>query len=439
MNVRGERILIFGDSLSHPGLDASPTIQDVTQGSQRSSSAPGDLLASHLLEAGAAAARIDAKVGRSAISFFGNEPAQQLLIADRDFKPSKVIIMLGTNDAERDLPRTEASMIQLRDFYRSLGAEVWAIGPMTYIGRGAVLNAKAAQVFDLMQRVFGPSQTIDARPLSVIENRAGDGIHFQPSSAAATASLLAQALLTKQSLRMRPIYAVGLGFGVVFALGLLAWAIKRRNGALSGNLARASLDEVTTQIRDTIDGQIRTTRSGKKLVAYDAAAVENLRDNIVNNLAQGVDLLIDEALDEERGLQGKPISPSAATPSEDGYAYHATNIERAHSIADEGLKTHKPWEHTDQSEWPDGSTKPRIYFAPRASQVWAFAPEEGRAVVIRTKLGPHIKRESTNDLYATKKVDPSQLEILTDEGWGPITKWSKEDRGIGRISLLPRT
>ena len=50
MKAAGERIVIFGDSLSHPGSDAGPAQSQVTEGINRLTSAPGDMLASLLLE-----------------------------------------------------------------------------------------------------------------------------------------------------------------------------------------------------------------------------------------------------------------------------------------------------------------------------------------------------------------------------------------------------
>jgi hypothetical protein len=73
MNVVGERIVIFGDSLSHHGADDAPEIWDVNAGSNRASSAPGDILASMLLEAGAQAVRIDANA-RVALCLSAKKP-----------------------------------------------------------------------------------------------------------------------------------------------------------------------------------------------------------------------------------------------------------------------------------------------------------------------------------------------------------------------------
>lgn len=235
MQVAGERILILGDSLSHHGLDSASPVWDVNVGSARASGAPGDLLASMLLEAGAQAVRVNAKVGRSAISFWSNEPGDQLVASDATWRPSRVIVMLGTNDTGRDLGKTEEAMTRIRDAYRNMGAEVYAIGPMTYVGRGATLNVPAARVYEVMQRVFGASRTIDARPYTTefLGTRAADGIHFTAQSAAALAQRLLPEVQNIDSLiarmQRRPLVSMGIGFGVVMMIGLIGLAIRRRN------------------------------------------------------------------------------------------------------------------------------------------------------------------------------------------------------------------
>lgn len=258
MQIAGERILILGDSLTHHGLDAAPPVWDVDAGSQRASSAPGDLLASLLLESGAQAVRTNAKVGRSALSFLGNEPAQQLVAADATWRPSKVIVMLGTNDTQRDLAKTEAAMVQIRDAYRAMGADVYAIGPMTYVGRGAVLNAPANSVFDAMQRVFGVDHIVDGRPFSgdFQAERSADGIHFTAHSAPILAARLLPEVKNMGSviaaMKRRPLVSIAVGFGAVLAVGLVGLAIHRRQtvGKLGdGLLAPSKRAEIKRQIK----------------------------------------------------------------------------------------------------------------------------------------------------------------------------------------------
>lgn len=119
-------------------------------------------------------------------------------------------------------------------------------------------------------------------------------------------------------------------------------------------------------------------------------------------------------------LKYQPLK--GAMPSEAGYVYHATNAERAADIIESGkLKTHKPYEFTDQSVWPDNSTEKRNYFTPTAQNTWQFAPEEGAPVLLRVSKTSHpFKTESTGDIYSTKPVDASNIEALTETGWQPL-------------------
>jgi hypothetical protein len=234
MDVQEQRILIFGDSLSHHAGDRDPEIWDVDAPFDRSSSAPGDLLASLLLEQGAQAVRTDANVSRSASNFWrGNSRFQQhsandLIASDREFAPTKVIIMLGTNDADSG-SIDAASMQAIRDAYAGMGAEVWAIGPPIFASE--TLNAKVDQVYTMMGSIFG-KRLIDARPLSSTESRAGDGIHFRPDSASALALQLANAVVSTAS--PRPKWAVvALGAGVLGLLGFMIWK-GRKTPALDG-------------------------------------------------------------------------------------------------------------------------------------------------------------------------------------------------------------
>ena len=110
--------------------------------------------------------------------------------------------------------------------------------------------------------------------------------------------------------------------------------------------------------------------------------------------------------------------------SDAGYVYHATNAERAMDIASSGkLKMHKPSAFTDQQAWPDGSIERRNYFTPTSENTWQFAPEEGQPALMRIKRDAHpFKKEGTGDLYSTQAVPASKIEILTDQGWQPLSK-----------------
>jgi len=184
-----------------------------------------------LLDQGAAAVQIDAKIGRSAISFLNNEPVNDLVAADAAFQPTKVIVMLGTNDIGRDLGATQQAMAQIRDAYQGMGAEVWAIGPMAYVGRSEGLNALAPDVFGVMQSVFGADKTIDARPLAAVEGRTGDGVHFTYAAALPTAQALAQALVSTSSTSMKlkkGLIIAGVGVAGIAIVGYALRALKRR-------------------------------------------------------------------------------------------------------------------------------------------------------------------------------------------------------------------
>jgi lysophospholipase L1-like esterase len=201
--VDGERVLIFGDSLSHPGQDAGPTVTDVTSSPSMVSSAPGAVLAARLLagvDTGgqrAQAVRINARVGRSARSFLLNEGGAGLLAGDKAFNPTKVLVMLGTNDIDRGvgaaaLDLTKDAMRKIRDAYRAMGAEVVAIGPPSYPSDHYTQGAPT--MLAAMRDVFGADRTLDARSLTVGAGRSGDGVHFTQAGAALAGKRIAQAL-----------------------------------------------------------------------------------------------------------------------------------------------------------------------------------------------------------------------------------------------------
>lgn len=250
MNVRGERIIIFGDSLSHAGPDAGPSIIDLRAGVVSPTSAPGAVLG-QILSSDAAAVRLNAKVGRSARSFLLNEDASSLLASDRTFRPTKVIVFLGTNDIDRGLDvaalaKTGDAMTQIRDAYRGMGAEVFAVGPVAY--NAARYNAGAPIMLGLMQRVFGADHTLDARPLTDPGPRSGDGVHFAAKTAFATGTKIAQALpsLGAPATVVEPpttsagtkIALGALGVAGVVGLSWLALRIAKRAAYHTGGLAR---------------------------------------------------------------------------------------------------------------------------------------------------------------------------------------------------------
>lgn len=133
-----------------------------------------------------------------------------------------------------------------------------------------------------------------------------------------------------------------------------------------------------------------------------------------------------------RKMKGKKIKPSdllaptGETPTDEGFVYHATNLDNARAIREEGkLMPHKPWHGTDQGMWPDGSTALRSYFTPTAGNAWQFAPEQGQPVLLRVKANKYVKPEGTGDMYVERRAVPaSAIEIATKDGeWIPIRKW----------------
>ena len=121
---------------------------------------------------------------------------------------------------------------------------------------------------------------------------------------------------------------------------------------------------------------------------------------------------------------------------ESGYVYHVTNDQNFWDILSSGkLETHKPDYGTDQNIWPDGSIEKRSYFVDSSNvrNVWQFAPEFGKPVLLRAKSSDiGARKEITGDLYTTKNISTSKLEVLTKEGWSPLSslKESRSDKGV---------
>jgi len=202
LGIAGERVLWFGDSLSRPGEDAGPTVTDVDATSAPLlRSAPGAVAAGRMFGGSdgqrAAAVRVNARVGRSAQSFFGTEDAAALLRGDAAFRPTRVVVMLGTNDIDQGtdaemLKQTKAALRRIRDAYRATGAQVVAVGPPSYPNKH--YDRGAATMLAALQEVFGAERTLDARPLSAGAERTPDGIHFTQAGAQLVGERLARAL-----------------------------------------------------------------------------------------------------------------------------------------------------------------------------------------------------------------------------------------------------
>ena len=119
----------------------------------------------------------------------------------------------------------------------------------------------------------------------------------------------------------------------------------------------------------------------------------------------------------------RTVEPTSSTPTEEGYVYHATNVENAQDIAESGeISIHEPDFGTDQTVWPDGAIEGRAYFSDSAGNVWQFAPEEGKPAILRIKKNAaKFKKESTGDVYSTEAIPSNAVEILTEDGWKPLT------------------
>lgn len=226
MNARGERILIFGDSLTQHASGGNP-IWDVNTGPQRSSAAPGDLLASLLLDQGAAAVRTNALVSRSAFNFWTREDAAKLIAADLAWRPTKIVFVLGTNDVGLAAAPDETAFVRLRDAYAPAKAEIWAIGPFT----SKLPAAGVARVVATMRKVFG-SRFIDGRPLSAMISPGSDGVHYTPTSARLLALNLAEALLAASP--VKPWVGAAIGAAVVVGGALIYSLVSTRGRGLAG-------------------------------------------------------------------------------------------------------------------------------------------------------------------------------------------------------------
>lgn len=226
MNVRGERILIFGDSLTQHSSGGNP-IWNVDAGSQRSHHAPGDLLASLLLEQGAAAVRTNALVSRSAFNFWTREPAQQLIADDLAWKPTKIVFVLGTNDIGLAAAPDIAAFERLRDAYKPSKAELWAIGPFRSGKPAAGIDAVAAT----MRKAFG-SRFIDGRKLTTLISPGSDGLHYSPASARMLALNMADALISASP--VKPWMGIAIGAALVITGGFVYSLISTRKRGLGG-------------------------------------------------------------------------------------------------------------------------------------------------------------------------------------------------------------
>lgn len=193
MDLRGRRVFVLGDSLS-----SRTNAQTYDASAIKLTGSPGDFLATRLRGAGAAAVRVNAKSGRSAISLFSKENGNAILTEVAAFKPDLIIVFLGTNDIGYPANSDGTAFARIRNAFPYVNFVV--LGPPQFVGvRANELNTGAEAVYNTLRSVFGRGASgayiaIDTRPLTPTTGRAGDGIHFASSGAKAFAEQLLLAI-----------------------------------------------------------------------------------------------------------------------------------------------------------------------------------------------------------------------------------------------------
>jgi lysophospholipase L1-like esterase len=206
-SVAGKRVLLFGDSLS------------------AGTSSPGAILASRLRQAGAEV-QVSARIGRSAWNFYGREDAAAELVAAKAFRPSIVIVALGTNDIGLSAAADRERMLLLRQELASDGGDVWAFGPPSFprSGPGSKLDAGAPAVADMMQSVFGVSRFLDLRVLTEDmrvagqHGRSADGVHFTAAGGTIVGDRMADAFLKAPASMSGPLMFMAAAAGLAWWL-----------------------------------------------------------------------------------------------------------------------------------------------------------------------------------------------------------------------------
>lgn len=343
MQIAGERILIFGDSLSSRhsscGNPRSADQYNVVEGTNRTANAPGDLLASYLLAQGAAAARVDARVCRSAWNFWQGEDTSKLLAADLAWRPSLVVVMLGTNDIGLNLTKDGEALARLVKVYRDAGAKVVAIGPPSFPpGPLDRLNNGSSAVYQMLRKGVGADGVVDARPLSLDLLSAAyrtvamdGGVHFTSAGAAALAPRLAKAvagLQVEAATRAAAWKPLGLSFGLTLGLGLLigglVW-VGRRRSQLDGAEADEDQDVdsksfllpadfgkgwMTASARDLVKISVAFGGFDRKELARRLALVRGRGDKINTRTVESVLQKMRAEWKPKAALEGSPYNPS---------------------------------------------------------------------------------------------------------------------------------
>lgn len=175
-------------------------------------------------------------------------------------------------------------------------------------------------------------------------------------------------------------------------------------------------------IREKIFGKgtTQTKASG------EAISVDEALQRLSNPPQGGMGVEAKNVIEPTSRFAPAKISPAKLTEkitSEEGYVYHATNLENLYQVVQsKKLVPHSPGYGTDQSVWPDGGSEKRSYFSNKAGIVWMFAPEEGMPVVVRTKDSENFKSESTGDKFSRGSIAAEKLEFLANDGaWHPLS------------------
>lgn len=114
-------------------------------------------------------------------------------------------------------------------------------------------------------------------------------------------------------------------------------------------------------------------------------------------------------------LLGTVTSKMVSLP---GYVYHCTGLGNFHNILkSKTMKPYPPKHH----EWTPPEA--RIYWSSVASYLLDFAPDNDVPVMLRTKRTRHFKKDpnSETDIYATKQIPISQIQVLTTQGYTSLT------------------
>lgn len=199
---------------------------------------------------------------------------------------------------------------------------------------------------------------------------------------------------------------------------------------------KQSVDAGGEEAKKCLDNRVTVSKDGCVMDGSHRWLDARIRGRKLNVVK--IDLPIKELMKEaatfgkREGIERKPAKmartsefdpPSESTTSDNGYIYHGTGLDAVHSMLEDGfLHTHKPHEFTDQDTWPDGSTDKRSYWTHNSSATRHFAnPDFGPLVVLRTRHDPAVfKKENTGDIYSTKKIPVSSLEILRGGKWVPV-------------------